>query len=119
MDGETLILYRGETAEFTLSVERDGVPYDLTGASIEIEVKILPGADDPALIHLAVGNGITPLAPLTDGNAAVRFESTTIPVAANMPAGIYYLDVVTIKGADRFYPIKARRTILKDVVDQP
>ena len=72
---EPITLPRGDTWLNTLPVKnRDGTPYDLTGASLWLTIKPRHSRDtddSDALIQMTVGTGITVPAPTT-GELAVE-----------------------------------------------
>lgn len=112
--------YRGETIDKVLTVATDGELRDLSVATgIELQVKSAPDADDPPLISLAIGYGITLRAQsgATLGQADVTISSAQVDALA---PGVYYYDVaVDFPGPERKYVVKPTKVIVKGVVNRP
>lgn len=111
-------VYQGDTIDLVLVVTDDaGVPVDLTGASIEVQVKAAVGAPDPPMISKAIGSGVTLLDqgdPATEGRAAVAFSSADTSVAT----AAYALDVVVVLGGRRQHVVAPRQFSVMPVVNQ-
>jgi len=72
--------YRGDTVEMTLYVEKNGVPFDITGCTLFFTAKAnVKDADNAALVSLSTGSGITHTTPLT-GIAKIIVPSGTTNV---------------------------------------
>lgn len=125
----TPVWYRGETTEYELSVTRNGEAVDLsTATALELQLKLTPGAADPALASLSLGSGITlqTQSGTTLGKATVLIpydwltQTSGSPAAAVTPAGTYYFDVVVVyPGPVRRYVVKPTKVVVRDVVNPP
>lgn len=113
-------LHRGDGATYRLTVfGDDDARADLTGATIELEVKAALGGADPAPIIKAVGTGITIAVPQTGGTkgqADIVIDSADSDIA---PA-LYWLDVVvTLAGGQRKHVLAPREFTILPVVNAP
>lgn len=120
-----LTLWKSESRTLTFTVTDDSVPPVAQNIStlnggfslIEFEIKKLAGDADPALLHKAVGTGIT---VLTQSGATLgQFTLTLLPTdLLAIVAGQYTYDLV-IQYADgtRTYIIRPTMVIIFDVVN--
>lgn len=120
-----LTLYRYESRVLTGTVIDPAVAdalVNLTTArggvsTLEFEVKVRPGAADPALIHKALGSGV---AILTQSGATLgQYTVTLVPADfTSVPGGMYWLDVCAVfADATRQYLVKPQTVFVKDVVN--
>lgn len=118
----TLYRYESRTLAGTvIDPAAADAPVNLTTArggisTLEFEVKIHPGAVDPALIHKAIGSGV---ALLPQGSSPGQYTISLVPVDfASTPGGTYWLDVVaTFADTSRLYVVKPQQVFIKDVVN--
>lgn len=113
-------IYRGDAATLRLTVtDDDDARIDLTGATIELQVKAGIGDADPALIAKAIGTGVTLLdqtAPDTKGQADIAIAGGDTDRAP----GLYWLDVVvTPLAGDRQHVITPIELTIGGVVNLP
>jgi hypothetical protein len=109
-------IHRGDDASFTLTVlDAAGAPTNITGDTLELEVKTAAGAPDPALIRKTVGDGITLLAQSggTLGQATVAIAGTE----TDLTPGTYWLDVVHVRAGVRTHIIGPRAFQIASVVN--
>lgn len=92
-------IFQGNSKTFPLSVvqESDGQAVDLTGASIEFEVKTQRGGGDPAAIIVA--GTITDAA---NGLAEIALDPSH---TKDLDPGLYRYDVVLVTAASKRYTI--------------
>lgn len=85
--------------------------------TLEFEVKIHPGAVDPALIHKGLGTGVTVLTQ--SGTTLGQYTITLVPADfASTPGGTYWLDVCAVfVDTTRVYLVKPQQVFIKDVVN--
>lgn len=88
---------RGDTAEFQVQTERNGVPIDLTGATIVMSVR--RNVASPVLFTKSVGSGITVASP-TSGAMAIHLLSADTSVLPNESFAYIYDIRVTTSGGD-------------------
>ena len=116
-----IVGFRGADRVFRVTVTKadDSGRQDLTGATMEFQVKTAPGVADPALISKSVGAGITLLAQAgaTLGQADLALASADTS-GATTPAGKYSYDLVATIGGKRRVIIPPSDFTLKDVVNQ-
>lgn len=110
-------VYQGDTLDLVLAVTDDaGQPFDLTGATVEVQVKEAAGAPDPALIAKSVGSGIVLLDQTTDkGKAVCSFSSVD---TARTPQA-YTIDAVVQIGPRRQHVVAPRAFGVLPVVNAP
>jgi hypothetical protein len=104
---QPLTVMKGESFSRVVTVvdyDNDGELQDLTGATIELQVKALAGAADPAIISLSVGSGITILTQSGDTLGQFRFDLSSAATAAKTP-GKYRYDVAVVIGGVRHYAV--------------
>lgn len=109
-------IYRGDTATYRLTVtDDDDARINLTGATIELQVKTALGGADPAAIAKTVGGGITLLAQADDtlGQADVAISSAD----SGITPGLYWLDVVVVLAGSRQHVIAPREYTIADAVN--
>lgn len=106
----SISIVRGQTyTETVTSLGADGLPEDLTGALIEVEVKRFIDDPDPALIHLSVGAGVVILNQVANKG---KFTFTIAPADTSafrvadptrfvMEPGKYTHDIWRTLGTDR------------------
>jgi hypothetical protein len=88
--------FKGEDKTYTiLVVDEDGERVDITGFSIEFEVKVTAGAADPADIAKSVGSGIVidPDQVNNKGEATLSIDPSDTNTLA---ARVYKYDIVVI-----------------------
>lgn len=125
VDGGTLIdligpmrVYRGDAARYRLTVTDDAdARVDITGATIEVQVRTALGAVDPPSIGKSVGSGITILTQSGDtlGQADVVFASGD----TNIAPALYWIDVVITLAGDRVHIVAPREYTISSVVNAP
>lgn len=82
---------RGRRVRIYFELSVSSTPVDLTGYSARCQIKGARGLEEPALLTLTVGDGIT----LTEVDGAVEVVITD-EQAAELTAGTKYYDVVLI-----------------------
>lgn len=96
---------RGETVELRLVLtDTEGNTFDVTAlTAIELRVKKSAGDDDPPILALGLGTGITPLTQ-TGGDLGACTVIVTADQTFAIPAGLWHYDVVSTKsdGSRRF-----------------
>lgn len=126
VQGETMIdlvapftIYRGDAATLRLTVtDDDDARVDLTGATIELQIKTAINGADPATVSKAIGSGITLLAQAGDtlGQADIAISGAD----TNQTPGLFYLDVVvTPLAGDRQHVIAPMAITIGGVVNLP
>lgn len=114
-----LTVLAGDTLALRLTVTDDAdARVDLTGSTIELEVKSRIGGPDPAAIRKTVGAGITLLDQVsasTRGQADIAISSSD----TSLTPGLYWLDVVLVLGGVRGHVIAPRELTLLGAVNQP
>lgn len=112
-------LFKGDSATYRLTVTDDeDEPIDITGATIELQVKTAIGGADPAAISKSVGSGITILAQDDDdtlGQADIAVSSAD----STLTPGLYWLDVVVTLDGARTHVVAPREFTIADVVNLP
>lgn len=112
---EALTITKGDTWPNTLPItQRDGTPYDLTGATVWLTIKDRndnTDADANAIIQLGVGSGLTVSAPAT---GVVAVELTDAQTGALLVGPKYKYDVQVRKGGKTFTPIGGLITVERD-----
>lgn len=112
-------LFQGQSKTWILVVVKgDGTPFDLTGSTVELQVKKRDGAPDPPLIFLdnAGNGGITLLTQsgATEGRANVKM----VPTDSTGLSGPHRLDVVVIDpSGDRHFVVPPSNFMIKAVVN--
>lgn len=115
---QPLYLLAGESRVLRVTVEDEtGARINLTGATIEFQVKAALGGADPALISKFVSSGITilPQSGETVGQADIELLSEDTAALS----GTYYYDVVVVIGGARSYIIVPSKFFVSKVVNQP
>lgn len=111
-------IYAGESAKWLFTAyDRNGDPVDLTGATIELEIKLNKGDADPALVHKEVGAGITVLAQ--SGATLGQFEAALVPNDTGARSGMHYWDVVVVSGGERWFVVPPSEFYIEPVVNRP
>lgn len=122
IDGPVTIR-RGESIAYLLTVTDDeDERVDLTGATVELEIKAAVGDPDPPKVAKALGTGIALRdqdVAATKGQADITIGVADTADAAAMPAGVYALDVVIVIGEIRSYVVEDLVVRLRDVVNAP
>jgi hypothetical protein len=112
--------FRGIDRVLRLTVKKveDASPQDLTGATIELQIKTTAGAADPALLSKSVGAGITLLSQsgATLGQAEI---SITAAETQALLARTYKYDVIAVIGGKRRVLVPPSDFVLKELVNQP
>lgn len=113
-----ITVHKGDQVTFRITVTDDeDERTDITGATIELQVKSAKGAADPATIERAVGSGIT-LLDQTDVDTKGQADAILLSAATNITAGLYYLSVVVVLAGVR-QTIVDREFVILDVVNAP
>lgn len=118
---EHLTVYKGEQRKwrFTVTNADDGTRQDLTGATIEFQVKIKDGDPDPPSISKSVGSGIV-LLNQSDPATKGQFELTLLPAdTSSLQAKVYRYDLITVIGGVRSFLRYPSNFTLKPVVNLP
>lgn len=111
-------IYRGDSATLRLTVTDDeDARVDLTGATIELQVKAALGDADPALITASVGSGIT-LRDQTDDEEIGQADIALTSANTNRTPGLFYLDVVVEVSGTRQH-LMVREFTVDGVVNAP
>lgn len=95
-----------------------GARKDITGATVEFQVRTAAGVADPPLISKAVGAGIT---ILDQANAATKGQADIVLAAADtsaLAAGTYSYDLVIIVGGERRVLVPPSPFVLKEAGNQ-
>lgn len=116
MNNETITTPRGDTWLNTLPItDKNGAPYDLTGALLLMTVKQTTdrSSDDAlALFQLVIGDGLTVTNPLTGLVAVEISDERTALLQADTS---YAYDVQVRKGNQTFTPIGGELHCTSDV----
>jgi len=117
--GQSHTVYKGESKTLLLTIsDSDGVRLDITGFTIEFQVKLKDGDADPPLISKSVGSGITILTQSggTLGQATVKIDSadTTGLTAQKHRYDVIVIDLV----GDRQVVVPPSNFWVKEVVNQ-
>jgi hypothetical protein len=116
------IVLKGESRTFRLTVTQrsDGTRVDLTGTTLEFQVKVKVGDGDPPLIAKAIGTGVTLLnqtMAATKGQADIALSPSD---TATLAAGVYAYDVVLVLlGGERHYVVPPSEFVVRAVVNAP
>lgn len=110
-------LWAGESTRkrFTVRDEETDDPVDLTGATIEFEIKAKAGDDDPALVHKEIGDGIELLTQ--SGDTLGQGDFVIDPEDTAALDGMYMYDLVVVSGGERRYVIKPSECYIHPVVN--
>lgn len=112
-----ITVLHGVTKRVRVTV-RDGAGalVNLTGATIQVEVRDAVEGSDPALIALTVGSGVTILNQTTNLG---QFEATwTATQTAGLSRRAYVWDVRIIDGTNEWMPVPPSDWILEGVGNQ-
>lgn len=115
---QPITIFKGEDKTYTIRVVDDaGDPVDISGFTVEFEVKTAVGLADPASIAKAVGSGIV-IAPdqvANKGEATLTID----PADTNtLTALIYKYDLIVIDGGgERQVVIAPSNFDLREVVN--
>lgn len=111
-------IHKGDDVTLRLTVTDDeDAREDITGATIELQVKAARGGADPALITRAVASGITIL-DQSDEDTIGQADADLSSAVTNIAAGLYYLSVVIVLAGKRQTLVDREFTILP-VVNAP
>lgn len=114
-----LLIIRGDDIVYRLTVTDDqDARVNLTGASIDFQIRITPGASGSPPIAKSVGSGITLLdqtSSTTKGQADIAIDSADT-LAAGVPAGLYWLDVLVTASGKRHHAIEPQELAIADTV---
>lgn len=124
LEGTTMIniigpinVYRGDQATFRLTVTDDeDARVDITGATIELQVKTAKGDADPATIAKSVGSGITLLAQT--GDTEGQADAVLLSADTDIAPGLRYLSVVIVIAGVR-QTLVDREFVILPVVNAP
>ena len=115
-------LIRGDDYVFRITVTDDtDARVDLTSAAIQFQIRTAPGAAGAPAVAKSVGSGITVLdqtQPTTKGQADIAIDSADT-AAAGVPAGVYWLDAVTVILSKRHHVIDPMECEIIDSVTPP
>jgi len=114
-----LTVVAGDDLALRLTVTDDAdARVDLTGATLELEVKAKLGGPDPAAIAKSIGAGIT----LLDQTAADTRGQADIAISGDdtsLSPGLYWLDVVLGLDGGRSHVIAPREFVVTPSVNLP
>ena len=115
---QPLLVFKGEDKNYTITVvDENGDRVDLTGWTLEFEVKPKAGDADPASIAKSTGIGITHLTQsgATLGQATLDFDPAD---TSGLTAGLYKYDLLAIDGSgNRLVVIPPSTFELRDAVN--
>lgn len=115
----SITIYKGNSKSWILTVkDSTQSPIDITGYTLEFQVKGAVDDADPALISKSVGSGIT---ILTQSGATLgQAQIDVIPAdTANLETRVHYYDVVGVDGSsNRYHLIAPDKFEIRGVVNQ-
>lgn len=112
-------VYRGDQVTFRLTVTDDeDERVNITGATIELQVKTAKGDADPPTITKAVGGGITLLDQTADSDTEGQADAVLLSANTDITPGLRYLSVVVVLGGVR-QTLVDREFVILDVVNRP
>ena len=107
-DKNAIVFVRGDSYSRTINITHNGIPVDLTGASVVMTVATAENPTDETTKLFEVAGVVDDVAP-----GRVHFTPTAIN---NGVAGQYFYDVqVTDAAGNIRTPIKSRYTITQDI----
>lgn len=116
-----MLVHRGDALALRLTITDDeDERVDITGATIELQVKANLGDADPPTIAKAVGTGITLLTQSGDtlGQADIAITGGAAGDTDKTP-GLYWLDVVLVLAGARAHVVAPREFTIGPVVNAP
>lgn len=112
-------VHKGDQVTFRLTVTDDeDERVDITGATIELQVKTAKGDADPPTITKAVGSGITLLDQTADSDTEGQADAILLSADTNIAPGIRYLSVVVVLAGVR-QTLVDREFVILPVVNAP
>lgn len=115
---QPISIERGDTYTWKVTAwDEDGARLNLTGATIEFQVKSALGAADPALIAKSVGSGITLLSQVDDATEGQFTIDLVSSDTETRTPGVYWYDVVLIISGKRQHIIPPSKFVIKGVVN--
>lgn len=109
---------RGDYVKYRLTVTDDeDERVDLTGSTIELQVKTALGAVDPPLIAKSIGSGITLLTQ--SGDTKGQADIVLLPADTNITSALYYLDIVLVEAGTQRQHVIEREFTIGGVVNPP
>jgi len=104
MSATDLVMYRGDTRSFQLTMAEDGAPLDLTGATLRFTGKRKIGDDDAdAVVSVATGSGIV-VTDAVNGEIRVTIPSDQTEALTKETVLLWDVQIVFLDGSVRTIP---------------